>query len=193
MKIGVFLGSFNPVHIEHINLGEKLISDGYVDKIIYIPVGNFYNKKGLAEANHRYNMLEIATSHNSNLNVSDMELNKEKQNYTYETLDELKKLYPLSEIYLIIGSDNLNEFASWKNYEYILTNYKVISMDRDNQNDNLINNIFNKYKDNIIGYIDGTVSPVSSTVIRNEIIKGVKPEFINDEVYKYIEKNKLYK
>ena len=140
MRIGLFGGSFNPPHKMHKFIAEQLIENNYVDKIIYIPTGNKYNKKELIEFKHRYNMLKIMVDDTKQLEVSDYE-DKNTLTYTYQTLDYFKNKYKNDEIYFICGSDNIKQITTWKNYEYILENYKTIVIRRND--DNLEKNINN--------------------------------------------------
>ena len=139
MKIGIFGGSFNPPHNMHKNIALDLIKNKYLDKVIYVPTGNKYNKKGLANQNDRYNMLKLMIEGYDNLDVSNYEFSK--LTFTYETLNHFKNIYKNDEIYFICGSDNLKEITTWKNYDYILDNFKLIVIRRNNDD---INEILSK-------------------------------------------------
>ena len=91
MKIGIFGGSFNPPHNMHKNIALDLIKNKYLDKVIYVPTGNKYNKKGLANQNDRYNMLKLMIEGYDNLDVSNYEFGK--LTFTYETLNHFKNIY----------------------------------------------------------------------------------------------------
>lgn len=188
MKIGIFGGSFNPPHNMHKDIALNLIKYGYVDKVIYVPTGNKYMKKDLIDDKDRYNMLNIMVKPYSYLEVSDYEM-KNKLKYTYETLDYFKNKYPNDQIYFILGSDNLKEIKSWKRYNYIMKNYKLLIILRDNDNIlELINNL-NDYKDNLI-FTKINKKIISSTSIRNNIKKHLND--IDKNIYNYILKNNLY-
>ena len=139
MKIGIFGGSFNPPHKMHLDIALNLISKNYLDKVIYIPTGDSYNKKGLINFKDRYKMVELMISDYNNLLISDVG-NNEIYKYTYQTLDYFKSIYRNEELYFICGTDNLNEFYTWKEYEYILENYKLLVIKR---NDDDIDSILN--------------------------------------------------
>ena len=100
MKIGIFGGCFNPPHKMHKSIALELIMNHYLDKVIYVPTGNKYNKTSLIDAKHRYNMLKLMTDDNTTLDVSDYEL-KNTLTYTYQTLDYFKDKYKKDEIYFI--------------------------------------------------------------------------------------------
>lgn len=181
MKIGIFGGCFNPPHNMHKSISINLINNGYLDKVIYVPTGNRYNKKDLIDVKYRIAMLKLMCEDNDNLEVSDFEL-KTNLIYTYQTLDYFKKIYKNDEIYFICGSDNLKEFHTWKNYEYILNNYKLLVIMRNHDNKHKLpisNNI-------IITNIEE--QELSSTGLRNNLDETK----LDKKVYQYIKKNKLY-
>lgn len=130
MKIGIYPGSFNPIHTTHINIAETLISKNFVNKVIFVPAGDNYEKDDLIEGIHRINMVNLAIKNHSNLLTSDIEV-QNKQLYTYQTLDYFKNLHKTDEIYLIMGTDNLKELYWWKRNEYILSEYKIIVIARN--------------------------------------------------------------
>jgi nicotinate-nucleotide adenylyltransferase len=195
MKIGVLGGSFNPPHNDHLGIALELLKKRIVDKVIFVP--NIYNPLGKQsiDKEHRLKMIKLMIKDKSNLEVSDIEIKKDTQNYTYQTLDELKFLYNNDNIMLIIGSDNLNIIYKWMKYDYILEKYKVIVIKRDNDdlkkmidNDKII-----RYKHNIISFISSRKLNISSTMIRNLLInKKDVSKLIDKDVYKYIADNNLY-
>lgn len=191
MRIGIFGGSFNPPHNMHKNISLKLIDNGYLDKVIYVPTGNMYNKSNLIDFEDRLNMVKLMIEKNDNLDVSDIGNNMDYQ-YTYQALDYFKKLYNDASIYFICGSDNLVEFDTWREFEYILENYKLLVIIRNGDNIEEILSKYDKYRDNII---ITNVSPrvISSTVVRHNIKNDIGDDNIDIDVYKYIKEKKLYK
>lgn len=183
MKIGLYGGSFNPVHNDHLKIALYLIKNCYLEKIIFIPTGNNYPKNNIASIDHRINMLKLALE--KKFSISDYE-KRNKRVYTYETLNYFKNKYPNDEIYFITGADNINEITIWKNYKYILDNYKIIVINRNNLP-------IPNYK-NIILVDLGNLS-ISSTKIRNELNNNNYDlkKYLNHKVLDYIIKNKLYK
>ena len=183
MKIGIFGGCFNPPHNMHKSIALDLINKNYLDKVIYVPTGDKYNKKELVEASHRYNMVKLMIENNPNLLVSDYEI-KNKLTYTYQTLDYFKNKYPNDEIYFICGSDNLLELNTWRNYDYIINNYKILVIKR---------NRFDKVKinKNII-LTDISMNDISSTMIRKDLNYILKNNNLDIKIYNYIKENKLY-
>ena len=187
MKIGVFVGSFNPVHKGHIKIVEYLL-EKYLDKVIVIATGNYWNKTNLVDIKHRINMLK---NYQNDKIIID-EINNDKQ-YTYEILENLKKQYPKDELYLILGADNIINFDKWYKYKYLLEENLII-INRDNINIKEYLEKFNK-KDKFI--ITETLPNImlSSTQIRKEITEKNYNSLngkIDDKIIDYILKNNLY-
>ena len=192
MRLGIFGGSFNPPHKMHKNIALKLIDNKYLDKVIYVPTGDKYEKDSLVGAQDRYNMVELMIKDNPNLLVSDYEL-KNVLTYTFETLDYFKNKYPKEDIYFICGTDNLKQIETWKNYEYILGNYKLLVIKRNGDYIEELLNKYNHYKKNII-ISNIEENNLSSTLIRTHLKDDIiDSSLINKKVLKYIRDNNLYK
>ncbi len=187
MKIGIFGGCFNPPHKMHKNIALELVNNKYLDKVIYVPTGNKYNKTDLISDVDRFNMLKLMCQNSSNLDVSDYEF-KTTLTYTYQTLDYFKSIYPNDDIYFICGADNLKEIDTWREYKYILENYKIIVINRNNIDLTCLINKYEQYKKNIT-IANIRTEELSSTKIRS-ILKDAPLEeilnYIDKEVYKYI-------
>lgn len=176
MKIGVFVGSFDPVHIGHTNIANYLIDKKIVDKVLIIATGNYWNKQNITNLSSRLEMLHYVKSDNI---IIDRTYNDKK--YTYEILNDLKKNYPNDTFYLVIGADNANTLYKWKNYHEILKN-NVIVINRNNIPVNLVGN-------NVI-IINKSFGNISSTMIRNNVNNN--KAYLNEKVYNYIINNKIY-
>ena len=180
MKLGIYIGSFNPPHIGHIDITNYLLHNKIVDKILIVPTLNYWNKNNLIDIKHRINMLKLIENDKIKIDTKN-----NKYIYTYELMRKLKEEYKKYELYLIIGADNIIEFNKWKNYEELL-NYKIIIMNRDNID---IYKYIKKYNtNNFIVINDYKSIKISSTEIRNNLNK----EFLDKKILKYIKKNKLY-
>lgn len=188
MRIGIYGGSFNPPHKMHEFIGFQLLQRKYIDKIIYVPTGDKYNKNGLINSMHRLKMLEIMTKNYSMMSVSDFEVKSELM-YTYQTLDYFKNVYPNDEICFVCGSDNLIDIKLWKKYKYILDNYKILVIKRNNDD---IDNILKELNSNVI-IIDINSENISSTEIRNDLKNGKENLNVTINVLKYIKVNGLYR
>ena len=191
MKIGIFGGSFNPPHKIHQKIANYLVKNNYLDKVIFVPTGSNYEKSYLASEQDRYNMLKLMIGNVSYLDISTYEFGK--LTHTYQTLDYFKEHYKDDEIYFICGSDNLKEIKTWKRYQYILSNYKLLVIRRNGESITDILSELKSYQDNII-VIDDIKSSLSSTSIRKRFKddkKLVKDGNIDSKVFEYI-KNNLY-
>lgn len=193
MRIGIFGGCFNPPHQMHKDIALNLIKSNYLDKVIYVPTGNFYNKPDLVSDIDRYNMLKLMLKDTPNIEVSNYEFGKLK--YTYQTLTYFKNQYPNDDIYFILGSDNLKEMDSWKEYEYILSNFKILVIRRNDDNiDDIINKYYN-WKENIIT-ANISLNYISSTQIRNYLKESgtinINSTMIDENVLEYIVSKRLY-
>lgn len=195
--IAIFGGSFNPPINSHITLAKEIMNKfNSIEKLIFVPVSTRYQKQDLAQDEHRYNMLKLICNKEEMLQVSDIELKQEKQLYTIQTLDIFKQKYKDYDIYFVMGTDNLKELETWKEAERLLNEYKIIVLERDN--DNLLqmlqkNSFLNKYKDSLIKIEGINKIFLSSTMIREKIKNGEEVEqFIDEDVLEYIKENGLY-
>ncbi len=180
-KLGIYIGSFNPPHIGHIDVVRYLLKNKYVDKVLIIPTMNYWNKQNLIDVSHRINMLKFYE--NDLIKVDDKNNN---YNCTYELMRHLRKEYKNYDLYLIIGADNIVEFDKWDKYKEILQS-KVIVM---NRGDIDIKKYTKKYNsDNFIVVSDYKYIDISSTKIR----KNLSSEYLDREVFNYIIKNSLFK
>lgn len=195
--IAIFGGSFNPPLNSHIILAKEVINKfTLLEKVIFVPVSIRYGKKDLISDDDRYNMLKLICNKESKLEVSDIELKSNQRLYTIQTLDIFRRIYKQYDVYFIMGTDNLKELETWKEAERILTEYKIIALERGNDNLNKIidSNHFLKAHKQSIKKIEGMDKmPCSATIIRKKIKnrENVK-KFVDEEILKYIEKNKLY-
>ena len=180
MRLGVYVGSFNPVHIGHIDVVNYLLKEKYVDKVLIVPTLNYWNKFNLIDIKHRINMLKVFENENIKIDIKN-----NKYIYTYELLNKLSKEYD-DELYLIIGADNIIEFDKWKNYKELLK-YKIIIVNRDNID---IEKYIKKYNtNNFIVVSNYKYIDISSTEIRNNL----NNKYLDERVRDYISKNELFR
>ena len=181
MKLGIYVGSFNPPHKGHIHVVNYLIENKLIDKVLIVPTGNYWDKQNLVDLNHRINMLKLYENDNIIIDV----VNNDCQ-YTYQLMRKLKEIYQDMELYLIIGADNIISFNKWKNYEELL-NYNIIIMNRNGVD---IDSYIKNYPDGKFTIArDFVPIDISSTDIRN----NVDNENIDEEVKQYIKKYQLYR
>lgn len=193
----VFGGSFNPPINSHFSIAQQVLNEyEQVDKIIFIPVNKKYEKDGLVENEHRYNMLKLVTDKNENFIVSNIDMNGIRSLYTIETLEEIQKQYQDKNVWFLIGSDNLKELHTWKRAEELVSKYKILVMERNEDKISEIiegDELLNCYKENVIKLNDEIRSNYSSTYVRSQIKKQKNIRYLMpDEVYEYIKINNLY-
>ena len=191
-RIVVFGGSFNPPLNSHFSLAEQIVNEyEEVDKVLFVPVNNYYNKPGLLGNEHRYNMLKLVVDKNPNFGISRVELDSSRPLFTIETMELLSKEYPDYDMLFTIGSDNLKEIHTWEKAEELVTKYKILVLERDEDNmDEIItsNDFLIKHKDSFIKVKNNVRSNLSSTFVRNKINEGKSIRYITpDEVVFYIE------
>jgi len=196
--IVVFGGSFNPPLNSHFSLAEQIVSEyENVEKIIFVPVNQKYQKKGLLENKYRYEMLKCVCDKNDKFEVSDIELRNERQLYTIETLEEIQKMYPNKTIWFTTGSDNLRELNTWEKADELVKKFKVLVLERD---EDCLEDIINSdrfLKENEKSFIkvkNNVRSGLSSSFVREKIKEGKSIRYFTpDEVYSYIKVNNLFK
>lgn len=182
MKIGIFGGTFNPPHKMHKQIAILLKNENYVDKVIFVPTGNSYDRKDLNNELDRLNMVNLMIKNYPFLESSDIEFGK-KRVYTYQTLNYFKEKYKNDEIYFICGADNINDLMTWKNYQYILDNFKILVINRNNEKI--------KIKHPNIILTDIKLNELSSTYIRNNI-KCDLNGLVDEDIIRYIKERHLY-
>lgn len=186
MKVGIYIGSFNPPHKGHIKIINYLLNNKYVDKILVIPTGNYWHKQNLVSIKDRINMLKY---YENDKVIIDTSYNKYK--YTYQILRELVKPYNKKDLYLILGADNIIEFDKWDNFNELLT-YNILIMNRDGID---VKKYIKNYPSNKITIIDGfKCINISSTKLREDIKYGKDvSKYIDRHIMDYIIIHKLYK
>lgn len=195
-RIGLFGGTFDPPHKGHIALAKRVLSEFSLEKLIFIPAGNPPHKtdKKVTDKLHRFKMIEIATKNLPDFSVSDFEINNEKPNYSYITIEHFKKLYCNDEIFFVIGADSYRDFPKWKNYPEILSICTFIVMNRNNDD---LNRYYSEYRKLSLShkalFSDDFSYDLSSTELRDKLLSGDDCcELLPDGVYDYIKKNNLY-
>lgn len=190
MAVGIYGGTFDPVHVGHIITAQRVLEKRNLEKIIFIPayISPLKTDKKYAPPEHRFKMLELALEDNENFITSDIELKRKNVSYTIDTLKELKKTY--DEIELIIGYDNLLVFHKWHKPDEILELCKLVVLHRKVDIEPKEKNIyFDKAE-----ILDTPTIEISSTEIRERIEKNLPIDFLVPlKVKEYIYTNGLYK
>ena len=188
MKIGILGGTFNPIHYGHLILGEQVLGQLGLDKVIFVPafVPPHKSGRGIIPACHRLKMIELAVNRNPHFAVSDIEIKRKGKSYTVDTLREIKRVYPQAKLFFICGSDLVNEIPRWKNVGEIYKLAKFVLAKRPGFGKRLSGRNFLK--------IDVAQVDISSSLIRDLVRKNMSIRYLTpDKVIKYIKKHRLYK
>lgn len=198
MRIGIYSGSFNPVHIGHIALCDYLIEENLVDEVWLIrsPLNPLKvdAAQTLAPDHDRAEMLRIAIEGHAGLKVCTIEDDLPRPNYSILTFHELERQYPGNSFYLIIGADNWLLFDKWRAYDEFLTSYNLIVYPRPGYQLSESEQLrlgFEAIRN--VQFVDAPQHDISSTQIRQKIANGEEPEMIDSAVYDYITQNSLYR
>ena len=191
-KIGLYFGSFNPIHIGHVIIANHMVEYSDLDEIwmVVTPHNPLKNKTSLLANHHRLAMVEIALEDYEKINSSSIEFNLPQPSYTVNTLAHLDEKYPETDFCLIMGEDNLKSLHRWKNYEVILENYHVYVYPR--MGGGLVAHQFVNHPK--IHKIDAPIVQISSTSIRKAIAdkKNILP-LVTSNVWKYMDEMNFYR
>jgi len=192
MKIGLYFGTFNPIHIGHLAIANHLAEYSDLDAIwmVVTPHNPFKKKSTLLANNHRYQMVMIATEEYPKIEPSKIEFDLPQPNYTVHTLAHLQEKYPTYEFCLIMGEDNLKSLHKWKNYEVILANHDIYVYPRISEG--TVEHQFENHPK--IHKVNAPIMEISSTFIRKAIKnqKNCKP-LLPQNVWEYIDEMNFYK
>lgn len=197
MKIGLYGGTFDPIHIGHLIVLENTLNFMDLDKIIVLPSSNPPHKqnKKKTDTSIRVEMVKAAIEDNPKLELSTFEANDDSVIYTHQTLDYFKNKYPEHEFYYIMGEDSFMTIDSWRNYEKILNDHLIVfartSIEKDSD---LVKKFEQIKKDNEKIYlIDNLNINISSTLIRDLVKENKSIKYlVPDPVYKLIKEYELY-
>lgn len=200
-KIGLLGGTFNPIHTGHIALGLCAYKELNLDIVIFMSSGKSYLKSDIVMPSRevRFEMTKLAVSDYPFFEASDIEIKREGNTFTCDTLKELHEIYPDSDIYFIIGADTLFSMETWRAPEYIFANSIIVAAARGdyilNDYKEKIKYLNEKFNANII-LLNFDKIDISSSNIREDLINdSTRAQALNqlpDKVSDYIIKNHLY-
>lgn len=182
MNIALYFGSFNPIHHGHLIIANQIIQQENYHELWFVvsPQNPFKAENNLLNANHRFQLLQLAVEGETKLKVSNIEFKLPKPSYTVNTLIYLKEKYPSHQFDIVIGSDGFQNLSKWKNSDFIIKNYKFVVYQRPGFE--IRNSINANLKE-----VSGPQLLISSTHIRkmineNKSIKYLVPDLVNDEI-----------
>jgi nicotinate-nucleotide adenylyltransferase len=189
MKVGLFFGSFNPIHVGHMVLANYMLEFTDLDRIWFVisPQNPLKNKSSLLHERYRLQMVQLATENNNKFKASDAEFKLSQPSYTVNTLAYLKEKHPKNQFVLIMGGDNLTTFHKWKNYEEILKYHEIYVYPRPGSPEAELSKYTN------VKIVNAPHMEISSTMIRNSIKekKDIR-YFLPEKVWEYIKEMHFY-
>jgi nicotinate-nucleotide adenylyltransferase len=192
MKIGLYFGTFNPIHVGHLIIANHLAEYTDLEQVwmVVTPHNPLKQKSTLLDDYHRLHLVRLATEEYPKIKPSDVEFKLPQPNYTVNTLAHLLEKYPQHEFSLIMGEDNLKSFHKWKNYDYILQNHAIYIYPRVSEEAQNLE--FKAHPQ--IHIVDAPIIEISSTFIRDNIKnkKNIKP-LLPHNVWEYVDHNNFYK
>lgn len=190
MKIGLFFGSFNPVHIGHLIIANYMATQTDLQQVwlVVSPQNPLKHKDTLARDRDRLNMVKLAIDDNPLLRASDIEFKLPKPSFTIDTLTYLIEKYPQHEFVLIMGGDNLGTIHKWKNYEQLLRGYDIYVYKRPQYD-------LGTFEQSPRVYLfDAPLMEISATYIRKCLMEGKSVQYlVPDSVLQYLLECKIYK
>lgn len=200
MKVGLYFGSFNPIHVGHLIIANYMADYTDLDQIwlVVSPHNPHKEKKSLLADHHRLALVREAIEGNDKLKASDVEFSLPKPSYTATTLTYLKEKYPTYTFSLLMGEDNLRTFHKWFNYEMILENHTIYIYPRAMTAQEVRTNQSAEHAlentANIVVCNEAPVMNVSSSFIRNAIKEGKDVRYlVTENVYKYLDEMNFYR
>jgi len=196
--IGVYGGSFNPIHTGHLIIAEFVREQFNLEKVLFVPAKNPPHKNSVdyQTSQHRFNMVQIATAGNPFFDVSNIELNRKGLSYTSDTLQELKNLYPDKKLYFICGADSIVNLNTWHSIASIFAYAEMIVVKRLDVSETDVKNMSRWLTDQynaVIHFCDMPYIEISSTMVRERLKNGLSVRYLVPEgVLKYIQLHRLY-
>jgi nicotinate-nucleotide adenylyltransferase len=191
LKVGLYFGSYNPIHIGHLIIANYMVEYTDIDQLWFVvsPQNPFKKKMNLLDNYQRLEMVNLAIEGDDRLRASNIEFNLPKPSYTVDTLAYLKEQHPNYHFSILMGSDNIENFHKWKNYKVILENYGIIVYPRPGFDKNKV-----QIHDNITIAEDAPLMEISSSFIRKAIKKGKDVRyFLPQKTWEYLEEMNFYK
>lgn len=190
MNIGLYFGTFNPIHIGHMAIANYMLEFTGIDQLWFVvsPQSPFKQKQSMLDDYQRLELVNRAIGDDHRLKASSIEFKMPKPSFTIDTLTYLKEEYPANQFWLIMGSDNLEHFHKWKNSELILENHPILVYPRPGFDPSSVKASGN------IHIVDAPIMEISATFIRESLKAGKDIRyFIPERAWQYIEEMNFYR
>lgn len=187
--IGLFFGSFNPIHVGHLIIANSMLELTDMDEVWFVvsPQNPFKERKTLLADHHRLQMVRVAIDDNYRMRACDAEMHLPIPSYTVVTLAHLAEKYPDKRFSIIMGGDNLENFTHWRNYSHILENYNIYVYPRPGS-------VLGELSEHPhVHLVEVPMMDISSSYIRNQIAEGHPPRYmLTEPVFKYLTEMHFY-
>lgn len=188
-RIGIFGGTFDPPHIAHLRIAEEAREQMQLDAVFFVPNKQpVHREPAVADAEDRYAMLILATADNPAFRVSRDELDRETPSYSVETVKGFRNRYPHSELFFIVGADEVADLKSWKDIDALMDMCRFIAAPRGGNNEKM-----DALPSGVIA-LKMDPLPMSATEIRRRVAGGQSVRYlVPDAVFQYIQNRGLYR
>ena len=198
-KIGIFGGTFNPIHNAHITIANAFTNELNLDVCYFVPAWlspfkTVENNETLISADHRIEMIKLAISERKEFKIDTFEINKKGVSYTINTVNNFKRNFPDAQLFLLAGSDQLNNFKRWKDYLEIIKCVRLCIAERPGYEIDLkiISDLI--YENKTPYFINSKIMDISATEIREKILNHQPIDMlVNKKVEMYLTSHKIYK
>lgn len=188
--VGLFFGSFNPVHVGHMIIANYMVEHTELEEIwmVLSPQNPFKSQKSLANDYDRLHLLNLSIGEHAKIKSSNVEFNLPKPSYTIDTLIYLKEKYPDKKFSLIMGGDNITNFHKWKNYELIIRDHDIYVYKRGDKTEHQLGDTPK------VKFAEAPLLNISASYIRNSIKEGKSIQYlVTEEVFNYLNTHNIYK
>lgn len=196
-KVGIMGGTFDPIHIGHLILAETAKDYFHLDEVLFVPSGSSYMKENVTDKYIRSHMVELAIEDNPDFALSNIEIEREGNSYSYETMQQLKALHPDNIYYFIVGADSIFHMREWKNIDLLFENCIIAVAVREGYSETELNecihSLTKEFSNCKIQLFATSRVDISSTDIRQRLIQKLSARYsVPDKVLAYLEKNRIY-
>lgn len=196
-KVGIMGGTFDPIHIGHLILAETAKDYFHLDEVLFVPSGSSYMKENVTDKYIRSHMVELAIEDNPDFALSNIEIEREGNSYSYETMQQLKALHPDNTYYFIVGADSIFHMREWKNIDLLFENCIIAVAVREGYSETELNecihSLTKEFSNCKIQLFATSRVDISSTDIRQRLIQKLSARYsVPDKVLAYLEKNRIY-
>jgi nicotinate-nucleotide adenylyltransferase len=191
MRVGLYFGSFNPIHHGHLVIANYILEHAHLDQVWFVvsPQNPLKRSASLLNEYHRLHLVRLAVEGENRLKASDIEFKLPKPSYTVDTLTYLQEKFPTDQFSIIMGSDSFQNLSKWKNHQWLVRNYPIYVYRRPEHESLPV------YPDAMhVEIVHAPLLPISSTDIRDKIKKGQSVRYLlPDSVLEEIEKSGYYR